>query len=357
MNRWVLPGPDAFLSRVERSVRDGANIVIAFPEQVPLDFESELRARCDGAIHFSALHVGSDSRPVDFLFDRYAPRVPAGPARSSTHLCEQEAFQGQLLWLDGLVPDNWHNWNEFLSEYAHSCRAFSPLTRTVLALPIAGSCLAGLPNPDVTVAVHCWQDVVDETDMFVLASNRLRQCGVAAKRRALLSATVSRVAIWDLELAERLLAQPPEVILSPWELLREFGKEKGWTRETPARWELGTADGSGARHSALAIFDISPRELQRRLWSAQASTLFPLIEELRHKIISENLRRIPCPVQTREGVVADPFDIEVNLLCYLLDNNRSTRSLREQVRRLRAARNALAHLEPLQSHVALSLVE
>ena len=209
----------------------------------------------------------------------------------------------------------------------------------------------------MTMAVHDWSDVVGEMDLLFFAHNRLSERRMEPSQRLLLATTVGHVASWDVDTADRLLTEAPQVILEPYEVLRSLAEEKHWTTETPSDWQLGTASGSGITHAALAALADPPREIRRRLWSAQASVLLPRIESHRHVFVERNWNTIERLSYRAGNGVKDPYDAELGELLFLFQHGSPDRATRRFLSGLRDARNALAHLEPLPPGTALELAQ
>ena len=166
--------------------------------------------------------------------------------------------------------------------------------------------------------------------------------------RNLIATIVARVASWDFNSAKCLLRERNRSILAPTKILRSVAREKGWTRETPIGWEFRTASRTGIVHPARAALENPSREIERRVWSAQASVLLPRIETWRHETVEQNIYTVRGLMRRtgKEGV--DPYDLEIGELASLYEKKGTPRSIRKRVRRLRNARNALAHLRPLR---------
>ena len=169
--------------------------------------------------------------------------------------------------------------------------------------------------------------------------------------RSLLSASVSHVASWDPDVAERLLYAGSDAILDPVSLLQSVASEKGWTSETDACWELGTASGNGVSHAALASLEDPPRDLRRRLWSAQASVLLPSIAGWRWDLLLQH-RALITEHLKREGRPEDPLDLDIGELTGMVQRPGFDPEVRRDVRRMHGWRNELAHLRPLSANDA-----
>ena len=308
-NVWTLPGPARFLGRVERALRDGRNVVVRFPDGAPVDFRERALTPLYGSWRCTVVRPEPSIPPFESLSERFAPRLSGACDATLLELCEHEDFHGRIIWLDGLDGLNrndWLAWKKFLTDYAQASRGVREFERTVFVAVLQGVPPADPPQEDVTLTTYNWSEAVEEIDLLFLAHERLLRRDLGPVMRSLLATTVARVAAWDLEMAERLLDEKDAVILDPGPMLRSVASEKGWTPETAVGWEFGTASGSGVLHSALASLEDPPRELRRRVWSAQTSVLLPLIDDSRRDIVLEHhallVHHLRC-----EGNRADPL--------------------------------------------------
>lgn len=346
MDVWTLPGPAAFLRRVERSLRDGMSVVVRFPGGARADFRERVLSLLQGSWHCAVFRPESASPPFASLRARFAPRLSPEREASLLDLCEEPDFQGRVIWLDGLDRDDWSAWKKFLSDYAHASRGVGEFERTLFVTVLGGAPPAAPPARDVTLTIHDWRGAVDEMDLLFLAYERLGRRSVGGSMRSLLAATVARVAAWDLETAEMLIDEDDAVMLDPRDMLRAVARERGWTADTPIGWEHGTESGNGSLHAALASLEDPPREIRRRIWSAQVSVLLPLIDAARRKITQEHHGRLAAQIEN-EGEGIDPLDLDVGRLTGMVQRPGFDAAVRSHVRRLNRWRNDLAHLKPL----------
>ena len=357
MNAWTLPGPAGFLRRVERSLRDGVSVVVRFPGREQAGFREQALTLLHGSWRCSVFRPEPVRLPFDSLRDRFAPQLSSAWETSLLDLCEQQDFQGRLIWidgLDGLDRDDWLAWKQFLVDYAQASRSVRAFERTLFVAVLEGVPPADPPERDVTLTTHDWCGVVDEMDLLFLAYERLGERNLVRTMRSLLATTVAYVTAWDLEIAERLLDEEHDVILDPICMLRSVARDKGWTVDTPVRWDFGTASENGSRHAALASLDDPPREIRRRVWSAQVSVLLPVIDAWRLEIIQEHRATLAVHLRGERNEI-DPLDLDVGALTGMIQRPGFDDAIRRRVRQMNRWRNDLAHLKPLAAGAVHSL--
>ena len=361
MDIWSLPGPSLFVDDIESAVRDGSNVIVRFPSEVPSGLERDLRERLHSLVLWN--HVdASDSNlsPLAFLHQQICPEVGVLEISNTAELAAHTSFQGRLIWVENINVGMWSEWSIFLRAYSDACRNVDLLGRTVFIVLLTREAVTNKFAEEAALVSYDFRRVMDMLDLFVLAlrelTNRIQHRG----HRALLAHTISQIAQWDSFLAIQLLALPTEEALSPEKILRQYATERGWTLETPRCWESGTQDGTSEKpivHSALLVLCGSSRIVQQRIWAAQAAVLLPLIEEQRINLVDQCRRYLNLPIQTADGQqIDDPLDLEVGQLVRHLAQGRKPRGLMKKVLRLRNARNKLAHMEPLAPKEALQLV-
>lgn len=353
MNLWTLPGPARFVLRVERALRDGANVVVRFPVATPSGFGERLRARLSDSWRCTVFRPEPANPPFGCLRERFAPQLPAEWNPTLLDLCEHEDFRGRLIWLDvgRMDREDRSAWKQFLVDYAQASRSVPEFERTLFIAVLEGAPPADPPPEDVTLKCFDWRGVIDETDLLLAAHERLRGRDSGPVMRSLLATTVARVASWDPDVAERLLDEGCDAILDPVSLLQSVAKEKGWTSQTDPCWELGTASGNGVSHAALASLEDPPRDLRRRLWSAQASVLLPTIDSWRWNLLLGH-RPLLAEHLEREGSPVDALDLDIGELTGMVQRPGFDPEVRRNVRQMNRWRNELAHLRPLSANAA-----
>ena len=352
MTFWNLPGAVRYIDDVVQSIRQGSNVVVRFPGAVP----QGLRETVFSAVHgdgFRLTRLDCGSRPMEQISDRYLHSAVSN-RRGIYRLFDSSQFSERLIWLDGTDNGNWHQWRQFLKDYADASVAVPVLERTLFFVPLIGTPPASPPISD-TIRVFQWDDVIDEIDLLTFASDRLLQRGIQQSLVRLLATMVSSVSIWDFDLAERLSNQSVEDILRPRELLRAVAEERGWNDSTPICWSGGTSSRAGVVHASRLAVEKSSKELDRRIWRAQSSVLLPTIDSMCNEISGTYFHDIRDWLEQIQDK-RDPFDLEVGDLCDALHSFRVGRDTRVRIRSLRGARNDLAHIRPLSTTLALRII-
>ena len=278
-----------------------------------------------------------------------------GRVRTVLDLCHDIGFQDRLVRLRNLNADNWSKWRDFLGQYAHVSRSLPLLGRTLFLAPLAGCTSEDASTEHVGLKIRHWDGVVDDVDLLLFASETLRDHVDAPLLRALLANTVARVATWDFETAAALVAESVTTIAAPGECLRDMAFAKGWTEDTPVDWRYGTGNRVGVAHAAWAALG-DPEELDRRIWSAQLAVLLPWIEERRYELVANHRFEVTRLLRDAGKAQDDPFALEVGDLHALFDRRGADRHVRRSVKRLRNARNSLAHRRLLPWDSVLEMV-
>jgi hypothetical protein len=98
-------------------------------------------------------------------------------------------------------------------------------------------------------------------------------------------------------------------------------------------------------HSALKVLN---GDFKRRLWRAQVSVLFPVIEEHRQRLIETLGNQLTIPFESVSGTIEDPRYLEIGHIATQIDRFRlkTSKDLRLFVNQLKTLRDRLAHLDP-----------
>lgn len=358
MNIWDLPGPSTFIDEIDGAIRSGSSVIARFSSEVPPGLERRLRERLRSDYEWVTVNASrARSDLLAFLHQAICPDISVFEAGSIRELASASSFQGKLIWIEEIAEGVWPEWLSVLRAYSDVSRNLDLLSRTVFIVILSGKDVAREVPEDVALVCCDFRGIVDISDLLVLALWKIPKNIRHREHRALLAHTVAQVAQWDIFLAEQLLDLAPGEMLNPEGTLRRYGQERGWTDETPRCWEAGTVDGPVERptvHSALLEVSGALRLVRHRVWAAQAAVLLPLVEERRIGLVDRCHSYIDLPSQSKDGRRVDnPLDLDVGQLAWYVDRPNKPYVLRKQARRLRDARNKLAHMEPLNPEQAL----
>lgn len=361
---WQLPGPRRFVSALVRDLRDGRSCVVCLPRWAPPGVVEAVRSHLDHELCWTSISLdSSDGDPADVLFGRLGLDLGPEALRTAEAFARDERVSGRIICVDGISRSRWPSWSIFLDSYADASRERPLLERSPLIIVVEGDAVTNEPEIDLLKAVHTWRGAVDRIDLVVYASELTHRRKRPNVEKRLANALLAAIAVWDRTTVEALADERIETLLEPWDALASLARDRGWPlAEAPTQgrpsWALGLSDlvdGREQWHSAHAASD-APREIQRRLWTAQVSELLPAIEEQRRGMIGrlENILRVPHRTRFDE-VIEDLRDLEVGHIEHQLgDAGPKYRAELRRVRYLRKIRNALSHLEPVSADLLLS---
>jgi len=356
---WSLPGPFALLEQCEEVLREGSSLVLRFPLRVPERLAAQLRTRTEEFLAWTPVAPRAEPEPERQICATLHAPPPGIRSPSVYDLFALPEFAGHLFFAEIDKAEVWETWRGFLDRFADASRSVPIIERSLVVVALCGAPVRVDAPAGVALKTLDFRGIVDEIDLLLLAHQRLRARRLPRRGRALLSGTIARLGMSDLELVDRLIEEPTERVLEPWPVLMELARERGWNDHTERSWAYGTVDayeGEDQVQSALLAGCGESRTLARRLWAAQAAVLLPVIEQGRASLVRKVRGRLRFPIQTAHGEIADPQDLELAHLAYQIDRPGTESRLRRSVRRLRRARNHLAHLEPLEANQAIAIL-
>lgn len=370
MDHWRLPGPAGFLEDVVSELREGSNVVIGAPagasasiRHVLFDRVADCSWRVEGPIS-----IGSAS-PLDLFYDELDIRDGRHSGRTPASLIAGIGCK-KILIVDASGRAGWPAWRQFIDEYAHASRALALMDRPLLLVITSGIAKNLLPPRVPALRCFTWDGCIGEADVFAYVIQWWRKAGRPVDARAkLVARIVVRLALWDFDLIDRLLGLQLHELFDPLSALRKVdvgfgtGPETGTGSVTGDSWEQGgVADFDGVRstHSlVLSRRDDPQGELTMRLWAAQAAELLPVLELERRKL-AERMKatgRMPRTATLNGEPVHDLNDVEVGGLLHLARVFRFPPDVVRTAENLRDVRNKLAHLTPIKTDEALSLLQ
>lgn len=358
MSKWALPGPASFIQSVMDAVTDGSNVVIGAPLPLSAELSDVIDSRISECLRVLGPIVPSGGTPLDEVFDA-VEAVTDAPARRTIASLMDAINPKQIIFVTGVGTDHWASWKRFIDDYANASRSVGALVRSQVVMVTAGVPKTQIPGRAPALCSIVWDGVVGEIDVFGLIIQCWRQRGRRIDTEAkLLARIVTRLALWDLGLAEDLLNLDPRLLFDPLAALaavRSRGKPD-WPSNP--LWELGglgTFDGDVLVHSMVLARRMDPdRELKMRLWAAQATELLPSLEVHRRRL-AQRMKdaRLKMPIEINGELVYELLDVELGLLMRIARIHRLPSDIVRAAEKYWTLRNKLAHLEPLDADQSL----
>jgi hypothetical protein len=322
---WQLPGPARLVEQLVTELLEGHQLIL---EGTPPP--QGLRG---------ALRAALDERYLGMIELRDEPVV--NPlmllGRACSHGIAMSAPHPGMYWVEDVGAARAHAWTDAAVQIAEAARDLEPHARVqlVLALP------AGGPLPRAPGIERCVLAPLNRDDL-VVAARYLFEQAEAPTWRAL-----------HLELAVELASESLPGLIALEHL-------RAW---------LGLPHRAVGEPSALADYAATlalpcPSEGMARLalWRAQCAALLPWIDQERLRVVRAGAAwcRVPyvhpATDSTPEKRVEHIEALELAHLCQLSRRLAVDSSERRRLRRMRAARNALSHLEPLSSAMIADLL-
>lgn len=357
MNKWALPGPAGFVEAVLDALRDGANVVVGAPLNVSVALCHVLEDRVAEDWRVLGPVKPSGKAPLDDLFEALE-LVGEAPTRRSIASLMQSIDPSRVIVVTDLREPHWNFWARFIEDYANASRSVGPMDRSQLLVVAAGVPQSQLLKNAPALHSAIWDGVVGEVDVFgfVIRTWVRRGKRVDAYMK-LLARIITRLALWDIDLAERLLEIDSRTLFDPTEALLAAKAEATTYWPTEPSWEKGgwaLFDGEPMEHSMVLADRADPnRELQMRLWAAQAAELLPILEihrrRLAHRMKETRLR---LPVEVNGELVHDLLEVEIGPLMHISRSQRLPPDIVRLAEKYWRLRNKLAHLEPLDADEA-----
>lgn len=349
-----------FVSDISEGLIQGQSVAVRLPEHHPLGLASAIRSEI-GNPPWKTIRLNEfgDERPIDVLYAVAVPGNEVGSVRSVESLLASESFAGCVYWIEDSSRRVWPLWKEFLQDYEYSCRSQKARDRATFCIPLVGDLALDPPKGDIGLTVHSYDGVASYLDTQLYAALLLESRGaISAIHRRLMVALIATLAVWDPLLVEQLVQEDMRSLLAPTDILRSFAIARKWeelnTSTSTDLWHLGvhhTFDGTQQVHSAaLAVSQESSQEIYRRVWTAEIGVILPFIEEQRRILLGKLKSDLIVPFETRFGeVITELNDLEIGHIDSQISSGdvRVDYGTRIFVENLRAARNALSHLETL----------
>lgn len=357
--KWqMLPGPASFFDSVIELLRNGTNVIVPAPNRSASRIEEGI---CDllkdDHWQFKRLAVQAQADPLTLVTEGLYIEPNNWVQWSAEHLC-QELGGNFVVVLEGIDATLWDTWRVFLKEFEVASRQRPSDDRPLLLVVAKGVSPKHIQISGGALEVRPWIGVLSELDTLIFVDQLLRSRNKLAKHHKLIVRQISALALWDLDLATYLAAQPEASLFNAVEVLQEARAEldKDCSLKE-ASWENGGSDhidGAEMTHPFVLVDKGDPgRELKRRLWTAQAAELLPLIEIRRRELLKGLERHLACPLSLDGISITSLEELEIGRLAYAAQKYGLKGELRDRAELLAGCRNKLAHLTALRSDEAM----
>lgn len=400
---WQLPGPRGFVRDIVAEHRRGRHVATVLPRTLASDivFTDSLsvalleefagqsvnaRRIYDAGPNASVLETFSQA----LIFDDQPATIPDLLIHREVRDMVAVVVAQDLCALarDELSP--------FLRRVELETHATGPMRRlSVVAIVTQGQLpvFPGGASSDIALTSIWWWARIARWDVAAHIAGLAGQSRLSGVLEDVRAESIVELARWDLDLAERLAATWSGELGALPSLLHKCGSAaangksghagrasalaKNWKDATAATtglrppdadlelWDQRIMDGWHDRQAVtVRALTAAPNKLSRVVWAAQARVLLPWIEECRSVLlaqVTETLGAERLTAVLRDGfnppVKADAL-VEIGVLDKVVQMaiGSANPELRYASRRLREARNSLAHLRPLSLAEQESLV-
>ena len=358
--KWrALPGPATFIDKVLQQLRDGISVVVAAPTLAPSGLEDVFVESLEhDRWYVQRVTANSQDDPLRWLTERLYLEPERWVGWSVEKMCDRLSA-GQVIVVEGVTDKTWDAWRTLLRDFEVASRQRASDERALLLLVVRGVPRKRLQISGAALDLKIWAGVVGELDTLTYVDQRLRGNRKPNRCHKLLVRQISALALWDLALAD-FLADQPENEMFDIRTILQAARQALRLSGVPidGEWEGGGSDqfdGVEMTHPFVLVERGDPNdELKRRLWTAQAAELLPLIEVRRRELIKGLERRVPCPFWIDgKRQIRSLDELEIGSLAYVTQTHGIRGDLREHAEWLASCRNTLAHLGLLNGREAL----
>jgi hypothetical protein len=373
---WRLPGPARFIADAVREIGRGRHVAAILPRylaDVPGAGDRTARA-------LSAALTAAGEDPVIAMADPDEPPLTwlaqalvfrDDPPGTTGDLLDDPYAARRTAVLDAtqLNEAQCSDIADLLARLAAESRPRPAEKRPRVAIVGTHQCVPRLQSgdSDVTFQPLWWWGRLSRWDVAARLSTHV-DCREPGVLRDVYLETLIEVCRWDLALADEVAPNwdgDPDTLA---DLIAAPGPAASWlpTRPTTDRphpaltaaWNAAAVD-LWHNEFSTSLRGAQTDRIERAVWAAQARVLMPWIETRRHATVSDLLRTFGRSAVLRAvGAPAASSMIEVGPLVHAVHalHGRTRLELCDAVRRLRDARNQLAHLRTLTGREQRDLV-
>jgi hypothetical protein len=355
---WQMPGPSYFIKIIVDDLIDGKNVCMLLPSIIPRGLKTAVKDYLPDPegwewrdLNISYFNYEEAIRPAQLLFDVFCKDASPSVIRNSANLLREPAFHGKLVWLEGLSKETWQVWREYIQEYAELSRGLHINERTRFVCTLEGAVSGMSPAPLIALSIRKWEGFVEKLDMMLYCSSLIKRRDLGPIKKALTVNICSNLAKWDPVTADYLCSLELIDLLYPIAFLNDLAGSFDFV-ERGVTWEEGTlnkVDDKLYAHSSYLAMMGKTKQLEKRIWEAQLTVLFPVLEEVRLKLVDYLDLHLSVPFHPLIGKpIEQKIDLEIGHIHFqICKSSNVDNKIRKYVGQLKELRNDLAHLSPI----------
>ncbi len=330
-----------FLGDVQDAIESGFSVVLNFSDEIPwfdimLEELSQNLARTSDSRTFDKYEIDDRIKPGEFLFNKYcseALRRTYWVTKHKSHerflaITPETTFHHRYLCLFGFSDKSIPSWIGSVSTYHENCQFEEEHANFILITKNA--------NVKSSKYIKCFQyaDYVTDYDCMMLCLTMLSSLSCSRTQKLYLSEVASNIANNNAELAGRLVCAELSLAEDPITVAKEIFLE-----------------------NQIDVPNLE-KKIVMSVWEAQIKLVFPRLETLRQNLIQKYEKKLQryLPISNAYERVDKASELEIGQLYYLCQSGCFAEPGEiALLKKMRDARNALAHWNPLSYQQLLEL--
>ncbi|MCR5718347.1 MAG: hypothetical protein K6F80_04850 [Oscillospiraceae bacterium] len=326
-----------FLDDIEDALTEERSVLLLFDTDIPWQdimietIEGRLNDRIDSRT-FDVFDVSKVESPGTYLLERYCSKEERNKYWPTTH-GSPENFLAQnrvtplnkrFVCLRGIQPQKAAEWVSSITEYLENCDVSKEHGVFLLIAEGTGTAV----SKQLTAFRH--NDYVTDYDCMMLCLTMVSDLSCSRSEKMYLCEVASNIARNCVELAALLVSEKLALLQDPAAVTERVYRENG----------IKVTNLQGTVRVAV--------------WEAQIKLVFPKLEDFRAGIIRKYEAKLQkfMPIRSSNNDTIDKAaDLEIGQLFYVCKENRASKITDyaefEMIRKMRDARNTLAHREIL----------
>jgi len=326
-----------FLDDIQDALTEYKSVLLLFDNDIPWQdimietIEARLNEHIDSKT-FDVLDVSKVESPGQYLMERYCSKDERKKYWPTTHgspekfLAQNRAtpLNKRYVCLTGVRPHKAADWVSSITEYLENCD--STQEHGVFIIIVEG---AGVSASKYLTAFK-YSDYVTDYDCMMLCLTMVSDLSCSRAEKMYLCEVASNIAHNHVELAALLVSEKLKLLQNPTAVAESTYQENG-----------------------IKVTNLQ-EVVRMAVWEAQIKLVFPKLENFRAEIIRKyeaKLQRF-LPIRSSNNDKIDrAADLEIGQLFYVCKENRDSKITEyaeyEMIRKMRDARNTLAHWEIL----------